>query len=157
MRGKQARLAFPSVQPKTPAMNFFKIVSAAHVWLYRSSGGKRGASMKGKDIVLLTTKGRKTGADRTVPVVSFVDSGDRVVIASKGGAPENPAWFLNLEKNPDVTVQLGPEIYRAKAVIADPAERDQLFKKAVAEMPQFGEYEKKTSRRIPVVRLVRTS
>lgn len=138
-------------------MNLFKIVTAVHVWLYRSSGGKRGASMKGKDIVLLTTKGRKTGADRTVPVVSFVDGTDRVVIASKGGAPEHPAWFLNLEKNPDVTVQLGPEIYRAKAVIPDSAERDRLFGKAVSEMPQFGEYEKKAKRVIPVVRLVRAA
>lgn len=138
-------------------MNLFQIVTAAHVWLYRSSGGRRGARIKGKDIVLLTTKGRKTGADRTVPVVSFVDGTDRIVIASKGGAPEHPAWFLNLEKNPDVTVQLGPEVYRAKAVVANPAERDRLFRKAVSEMPQFGEYEKKTSRVIPVVRLVRAA
>jgi deazaflavin-dependent oxidoreductase (nitroreductase family) len=138
-------------------MNLFKLVTAVHVWLYRSSGGKRGARMKGKDIVLLTTKGRKTGTDRTVPVVSFVDGMDRVVIASKGGAPKHPAWFLNLEKNPDVTVQLGPEIFQAKAVIADPAERDRLFKKAVSEMPQFAEYEKKTNRVIPVVRLVRAT
>jgi deazaflavin-dependent oxidoreductase (nitroreductase family) len=113
--------------------------------------------MKGKDIVLLTTKGRKTGADRTVPVVSFVDGQDRVVIASKGGVSEHSAWFFNLEKNPDVTVQLGPEIYRAKAVISDPTERDRLFQKAVSEMPQFGEYEKKTNRVIPVVRLVRAA
>jgi deazaflavin-dependent oxidoreductase (nitroreductase family) len=113
--------------------------------------------MKGKDIVLLTTRGRKTGVDRTVPVVSFVDGTDRIVIASKGGAPEHPAWFLNLEKNPDVTVQLGPEIFRAKAVVADPVERDRLYKLAVSEMPQFGEYEKKTNRKIPVVRLVRAS
>lgn len=138
-------------------MNLFKIMTGVHVWLYRSSGGKRGASMKGKDIVLLTTKGRKTGADRTVPVVSFVDGGDRIVIASKGGAPGHPAWFLNLEKNPEVTVQLGPEVYQARAVIPDRAERDRLYAKAVSEMPQFGEYEKKTSRVIPVVRLVRAN
>ena len=136
-------------------MNLFKIGNAAHVWLYRASGGKRGARMMGHDIVLLTTKGRKTGAERTVPVVSFVDGTDRIVIASKGGAPKHPAWFLNLEANPDVTVQLGPETYRAKAVIPDPAERDRLYQKAVSEMPQFGNYEKKTDRRIPVVRLVR--
>ncbi len=136
-------------------MNLFKIVSAAHVWLYRSSGGKRAARMKDHDIVLLTTKGRKTGADRTVPVVSFVDGTDRVVIASKGGALEHPAWFRNLEANPDVMVQVGPEKYRAKAKITESSERDRLYKKAVSEMPQFGQYEKKTDRTIPVVRLVR--
>lgn len=136
-------------------MNLFKIFNAAHVWLYRSSGGKRGARMKGHDIVLLTTKGRKTGAQRTVPVVSFVDGTDRIVIASKAGAPQHPAWFLNLEANPDVTVQLGPDSYRAKAVIPDRAERDRLYQRAVSEMPAFGNYEKKTDRVIPVVRLVR--
>lgn len=94
-------------------MNLFKLVTAVHVWMYRSSGGKRGARMKEHDIVLLTTKGRKTGAARTVPVVSFVDGTDRVVIASKGGAPEHPAWFLNLQANPDVTVQVGPETHQA--------------------------------------------
>src|ERR1041385_7695871 len=102
----------------------FKVVTAAHVWLYRSSGGKRGARMAGKDVVLLTTKGRKTGALRTVPVMSFVDGNDRVVVASKGGSPTHPAWFLNLEKNPDVTVHVGTDTYAAKAVIAEPSERE---------------------------------
>jgi deazaflavin-dependent oxidoreductase (nitroreductase family) len=133
----------------------FKAFSAAHVWLYRSSGGKRGSTMGGKPILLLTTTGRKTGEQRTVPVMTFEDGGDRFVVASKGGSPAHPAWFLNLEKNPDVTVQLGSDVYRAKAVITEPAERDRLFRKIVGEMPQFGEYEKKTTRVIPVVRLVR--
>lgn len=133
----------------------FKLVSAAHVWLYRSSGGKRGSKMLGKDIVLLTTTGRKSGVSRTVPVVSFVDGNDRIVIASKGGSPQHPAWFLNLQANPDVTVQLGPDVYRAKAVVTEPEERDRLFRRVVSEAPQFGEYEKKTTRVIPVVRLVR--
>ena len=135
----------------------FKAFSAAHVWLYRSSGGKRGGTMGGKPILLLTTTGRKTGERRTVPVMCFEDGGDRVVIASKGGSPAHPAWFLNLEKNPDVTVQVGSDVYPAKAVITEPTERDRLFRKVVGEMPQFGEYEKKTTRVIPVVRLVRAA
>lgn len=133
----------------------FKAVTAAHVFVYRSSGGRIGSRIRGKDLVLLTTKGRKTGAPRTVPLVSFVDGADRLVVASKGGSPEHPAWFLNLRANPDVTVELGPERYAAKAVVTEPEERDRLFGRIVSEAPQFGAYEKKTTRVIPVVRLVR--
>jgi len=133
----------------------FKAVSAIHVWIYRATGGKRGGTMGGNGILLLTTTGRKSGEARTVPVMSFEDGGDRLVVASKGGSPSHPAWFLNLEKNPDVTVQVGSDVYRAKAVITEPAERDRLYRKVVGEMPQFGGYEKKTTRVIPVVRLVK--
>jgi deazaflavin-dependent oxidoreductase (nitroreductase family) len=135
----------------------FKLVTTIHVWLYRSSGGKRGARMAGQDVVLLTTKGRKTGAERTVPVMSFADGADRVVVASAGGAPTDPAWFLNLQANPEVSVQLGPELYTAKAVVVEAQERERLWKKVVSEAPQFGGYEKKTSRLIPLVRLVRAA
>jgi F420H(2)-dependent quinone reductase len=135
----------------------FKVVTAIHVWLYRSSGGKRGARMANHDLVLLTTKGRKTGAQRTVPVMSFEDGSDRLVVASKGGAPQDPAWFLNLEADPSVSVQLGPEVYAAKAVVVDAQERERLWQKVVSEAPQFASYEKKTSRSIPIVRLVRAA
>ncbi len=135
----------------------FKLVTAFHVWLYRSSGGKRGARMANHDLVLLTTKGRKSGIQRDVVIVSFEDGADRVVVASKGGAPSDPAWFVNLKADPNVTVQLGPEVYAAKAVVVAPEERDRLWKKVVSEMPNFGEYEKKTTRVIPLVRLVRAA
>ena len=134
----------------------FKVVTAIHVWLYRSSGGKRGSSMGGNEVLLLTTTGRKTGEARTVPVMSFKDGSDRIVVASKGGSPAHPAWFLNLERNPDVTVQAGGEEYKARAVITPPEERDRLYRQVVGKMAQFGEYEKKTTRVIPVVRLVRS-
>jgi len=134
----------------------FKAVSAIHVWVYRASGGKRWAKMGDNPILLLTTKGRKTGENRTVPVMCFEDGGDRFVIASKGGSPSHPAWFRNLEKNPDVTVQVGSDVYGAKAVIADPEERSRLYRKAAGQMPQFDGYEKKTTRAIPVVRLIKS-
>jgi deazaflavin-dependent oxidoreductase (nitroreductase family) len=133
----------------------FKLVTKIHVWIYRSSGGKRAASMGGKDLVLLTTKGRKTGVERTVPLMCFPDGADRIVVGSKGGAPEDPAWLLNLKADPNVTVQLGPDVYRARAAIAEPAERDRLWAKVKSEAPQFAQYEKKTTRVIPIVRLVR--
>lgn len=133
----------------------FKLFTAIHVWLYRTSGGKRWAKMGGNGILLLTTKGRKTGEERTVPVMCFEDGGDCYVIASKGGSPTHPAWFLNLEKNSDVNVQVGSDVYRAKAVVTGAEERARLYEKAVGKMSQFGDYEKRTTRVIPVVRLVR--
>lgn len=135
----------------------WKLFNKTHVWLYRSSDGKRASKMAGKDVILLTTSGRKSGILRTVPVIGFEDGNDRVVVASKAGSPEHPAWFLNLETNPNVTVQVGSDVYRAKAVITSPEERARLWEKVVSEMPQFGSYEKKTSRLIPVVRLVRAA
>jgi deazaflavin-dependent oxidoreductase (nitroreductase family) len=135
----------------------WKLFNKTHVWLYRSSDGKRASKMAGQDVILLTTSGRKSGVERTVPVIGFEDGNDRVVVASKGGSPEHPAWFLNLKANPDVTVQVGSDVYRATAVITPPEERARLWKKVKSEMPQFGSYEKKTSRVIPIVRLIRAA
>jgi deazaflavin-dependent oxidoreductase (nitroreductase family) len=136
----------------------FKLFVRLHVWLYRSSGGKRGTTMRGRQLILLTTTGKKTGKQRTVPVVPFRDGGDMYVMASMGGAPQNPAWFNNLVANPDVGVQLGADTWRARAeVVPEGAERDRLWKAITTDMPGFGEYEKKTTRVIPVVKLVRVA
>jgi len=134
----------------------FKLFVKGHVWLYQSSGGRRGATMGGRKILLLTTTGSKTGKPRTVPVVPFFDGGETYVIASMGGAPEHPAWYKNLRANPEVGVQVGPDQWKARAVVVDEgADRDRLWNKIATEMPNFGEYQKKTTRVIPVVRLAR--
>jgi deazaflavin-dependent oxidoreductase (nitroreductase family) len=134
----------------------FKLFVKGHVWLYQSSGGRRGATMRGRKILLLTTTGSKTGKQRTVPVVPFFDGGETYVIASMGGAPEHPAWYKNLRANPEVGVQVGPDQWKARAVVVDEgADRDRLWNKIATEMPNFGEYQKKTTRVIPVVRLAR--
>jgi deazaflavin-dependent oxidoreductase (nitroreductase family) len=133
-----------------------KLFVKGHVWLYESSGGKRGGTMSGMKVLLLTTVGNKSGQPRTVPVVPFFDGGETYVIASMGGAPQHPAWYKNLSANPDVGVQLGSEKWRARAVVVDEgAERDRLWKGITDQMPNFGEYQKKTTRVIPVVRLAR--
>jgi len=133
-----------------------KLFVKGHVWLYQSSGGKRGATMQGRKILLLTTTGNKSGQSRTVPVVPFFEGGEAYVIASMGGAPEHPAWYKNLRANPEVGVQVGADQWKATAaVVAEGAERDRLWKKITEEMPNFGEYQKKTSRVIPVVRLAK--
>lgn len=134
----------------------FKLFVKGQVWLYQSSGGKRGSTLGGRKLVLLTTRGKKSGLQRTVPVVPWLDGDDMYVMASLAGAPQNPAWYLNLRADPDVGVQYGAEKWRAKAeVVPEGAERDRLWKDITAAMPNFGAYQKKTTRVIPVVKLVK--
>ena len=110
---------------------------------------------KGGSLLLLTSHGRKTGTERTNPL-AYTRDGDRyVVVASKGGAPTNPDWFGNLRADPRVTVEVGPERFAARATVAKGAERRRLYDAHAARMPAFNEYEKRTSREIPVVILER--
>jgi len=134
-----------------------KLFVKGHVWLYQSTDGRRGSTMQGRKILLLTTVGNKSGQPRTVPVVPFFEGNETYVIASMGGAPEHPAWYKNLLANPDVGVQVGAEKWRARAVAVEGPERDRLYKNISEQMPNFGEYQKKTSRVIPVVKLARQS
>jgi deazaflavin-dependent oxidoreductase (nitroreductase family) len=132
-----------------------KVFIGTHVRLYQLTKGRFGSKIGKLPVTLLTTTGRKTGRARTVPVASFEDQGDVVVIASFGGSPTHPAWFNNLTANPDVTVQVGDRVYRARAEVLTGADRDRLWKMVVEKAPNFGEYQKKTTREIPVVRLKR--
>lgn len=135
---------------------FFKLIVKLQVWLYQSSGGRRGSRMRGRQLVLLTTTGSKTGKQRTVPLVPFREGEQLYVMASLAGAPEHPAWFKNLRAKPDVEVQLGADKWRARAeIVPEGPERDRLWNAITAELPNFGDYQKKTTRVIPVVRLVR--
>jgi deazaflavin-dependent oxidoreductase (nitroreductase family) len=123
---------------------------------FRANGGKVGGNFAGANLVLLTTVGAKSGAERTTPVVYFND-GDRIyVIASAGGSTKHPAWYHNLVANPEITVEVGADKYNARAVpVTDDSERDRLYAQAVSQMPGFGEYEKTANRRIPVLHLER--
>ena len=123
---------------------------------FRANGGQIKEGMfKGSPIVLLTTKGAKTGAIHTTPLVHTRDGDRYVVIASKGGAPTNPEWYHNLVANPTVTVEVGPEKFEARATVAQGQERDRLFNAQAALMPGFATYQRNTTRRIPVVVLER--
>jgi deazaflavin-dependent oxidoreductase (nitroreductase family) len=109
----------------------------------------------GRSLLLLTTRGKKSGKERTNPL-AYTRDGDRIfVIASKGGAPSHPDWYQNLRANPKVTVEVGPERFEAKASVAKGAERRRLYDLQASHMPAFKEYEKRTSREIPVVVLKR--
>jgi deazaflavin-dependent oxidoreductase (nitroreductase family) len=114
-------------------------------------GDMSSGPFKGRPLLLLETTGAKSGQLRLNPLV-YTRDGDRyVVIASKGGAPTNPDWYHNLIANPECTVEVGPERFRARAVICVADERDRLYAAQAALMPNFAEYQRNTSRKIPVV------
>jgi deazaflavin-dependent oxidoreductase (nitroreductase family) len=124
---------------------------------FRANGGKIDSGMfAGTPLLLLTTTGAKSGERRTMPLAYTKDGDKYVVIASKGGAPTHPAWFHNLVTHPTVTVEIGPETFEAKASVPDGSERDRLYDAQAALMPNFAEYQRNTTRRIPVVVLERS-
>ena len=129
-----------------------------HVRRYRETGGEVGHDWKeGSTVLLLTTKGRKTGEPRTTPLI-YAQDGDRyVIVASKGGAPEHPGWYRNLAKNPDVELQVKDDVFPARARTAEGDERERLWRKANEVWPHYDEYAEKTDREIPVVVLERSS
>jgi deazaflavin-dependent oxidoreductase (nitroreductase family) len=120
---------------------------------FRANEGKVGGPFEGAPVLLLTSTGAKSGEPRTTPVV-YQRDGDRMVIfASKGGAPNNPAWYHNLRANPTATVEVGNDEVEVEAIVTGGDERERLFSKQKELMPQFAEYEHKTTRQIPVVAL----
>src|SRR3954451_21507895 len=122
---------------------------------FRAKNG-RGVSQFGDGLLLLTTRGAKSGKQHTTPL-AYTRDGDRiVVIASMGGAPKHPAWYHNILANPEVELEVGGEKFSARATpIPSGSERDRLYAAQVAVMPGFAEYEKATTRKIPVVVLKR--
>ncbi len=106
-------------------------------------------------MVLLTTTGARSGKPHTTPLVCLPEDDRVYVIASMAGAPKHPAWYHNLSANPAVTVERGTEKYSAKARIAQGPERDELYARQATLIPGFADYQKKTTRLIPVVELVR--
>ena len=120
---------------------------------FRSNEGKVGGYFAGRPMLLLHTKGRKTGLPRTNPVV-YLPDGDRfVIIASKGGAPKDPQWYRNLVADPNVEIEVGTRTIPVKAVVITGPERDELYARQVEKMPAFADYERKTERTIPVIAL----
>lgn len=123
---------------------------------FRANNGKTTGMFAEAPLVLITHTGAKSGERRTTPLVHTRDGDRIVIIASKGGAPTHPHWLLNMRANPDVTVELPGETFEATAAeVADDAERDRLYEAQAALMPNFTEYAKATSRKIPVLVLTR--
>jgi deazaflavin-dependent oxidoreductase (nitroreductase family) len=122
---------------------------------FRANKGRVGGMWEGRPLLLLTTTGAKSGQRRTSPVM-YLREGDRVYIfASKGGHPTNPDWYHNLLAHPEVTVEIGDESYTATAKPVTGQQRDDIYARWAKMYPQFGEYQEKTTRTIPVIELQR--
>jgi deazaflavin-dependent oxidoreductase (nitroreductase family) len=127
-----------------------------HVRRYIETDGEEGYIWRGGSrILLLTTTGRKSGKEHTMPLIFGEDGGSQVLVASRGGAPEHPGWYLNLEANPEVGVQVKADRFRARARTTEGEERERLWKAMNEIWPYYDEYQTKTTRQIPVVVLDR--
>ena len=127
-----------------------------HVERYVATDGDEGYNWKnGTTILLLTTKGRKTGEDRVMPLIYREIDGNPVIVASKGGAEEQPGWYVNLVADPNVKVQIKDDVFDATARTAEGEERERLWKLMADVWPDYDAYQTKTDREIPVVVLER--
>lgn len=124
---------------------------ADHIKTYTESGGRRGHRWHGVNTLLLTTRGRKTGKLRRTALIYGQDDDRYVVVASMGGAPKHPEWFLNLMADPQVSIQVGEEEFEAVATTATGNERSRLWKEMADIWPDYEKYQKRTNRQIPVV------
>lgn len=120
------------------------------VELFESSGGTEGTTLRGMPVIVLTTRGAKTGDIRKSPLMRVEHDGTYAVVASKGGAPENPVWYYNLVANPEVELQDGPSRWDMVAREVTGDEKKVWWDRAVAAYPDYAEYQQKTSRQIPV-------
>jgi deazaflavin-dependent oxidoreductase (nitroreductase family) len=118
---------------------------------FRANGGKLGGPFEGAPMLLLHTTGAKSGRERVNPLAYRADGDRLVVFGSKAGAPTHPDWYHNLVANPEATVEVGTETRRVKARVAQGAEHDRLWAEQKERVPGFADYERKTTRRIPVV------
>jgi deazaflavin-dependent oxidoreductase (nitroreductase family) len=140
-------------QPNEKAMREFndKLIEE-----FRANGGKvLSGPFVGAPLLLLTTTGAKSGRSTTTPLVYTRDGARIVIIASKAGAPKHPAWYHNLKAHPTPTIELGKEKFQAKAIITTDPERKRLFDAQAKAMPAFADYQKATTRQIPVIVLER--
>ncbi len=128
-----------------------RVATKLHMFVYRVTGGRLGGRMVGAPVLLLTTTGRKTGKQRTIPLLYLEDGENLIVVASNGGTPRHPAWWLNLRADPEATVEAGRRELRVRAEEANPEEKERLWPKLVAMYGPYESYRRRTDREIPVV------
>jgi deazaflavin-dependent oxidoreductase (nitroreductase family) len=136
-------------------MNVDDLHGQNHVERYRETDGAEGHEWRGTQTLLLTTKGRKSGEPRTTPLIYGRNDGNVMVVASKGGSDAPPAWYRNLEADPEVEVQIKGERFHARARNATPDEKPELWRRMTKEWPDYDSYQESTDREIPVVLLER--
>ena len=120
---------------------------------FRANDGKVGGRFEGKTLLILHTTGAKSGKEHITPAAYIRDGENYVVIASKGGAPDNPDWYYNILAHPRLTVEVGTATFQVDAKVAEEPERTRLYNKMVEMMPGFDDYRRKTDRVIPVIEL----
>jgi F420H(2)-dependent quinone reductase len=130
-----------------------KWATKLHASLFRATDGRIGGRLVGSPVLLLVTTGRKSGLRRTTPLLYLEDGGRYVIVASNGGAPKHPVWWLNLEANPEAAVEVGGRKIPVRATEAGGEEKRRLWKRLVGMYPSYEAYQKKTDREIPVVLL----
>ena len=129
-----------------------------HVEVYLETDGEVGHEWRNDtSVLILTTKGRKSGEERLNALIYGMAGDDPMIVASKGGNPQHPAWYLNLRDNPNVEVQIRGDKFDATARDATPEERPELWKQMVQEWPDYDNYQQRTDREIPIVILERTN
>lgn len=126
-----------------------------HTQKYKETGGQTGHDWQGTQVLLLTTTGRKSGEPRELPLIYGKSGDDYLIVASKGGADAPPAWYLNLEADPRVELQVRDERFPARARVATPEEKAEMWKTMTVEWPAYDEYQTKTEREIPIIVLER--
>ena len=129
----------------------YSLLNEDHVKAYRETDGETGYLWNGVPILLLTSTGRRTGEPRTTPLIFARDGDDFLVVASMGGAPQHPKWYLNLEANPKAEVQVKAERIPVTARTATPDEKPRLWDIVRAQWPNYDVYQSRTERDIPVV------
>jgi deazaflavin-dependent oxidoreductase (nitroreductase family) len=130
-----------------------RMMMALQVSIYRLTGGKVSGQMRGFKLLLLTTKGRKSGKARTTPLGCFDREDGYLVVASNAGQPTNPAWYYNLKNDPQVTVQVLDKVMPATAEVLSGEARTQAWRQVIATAPSYANYETRTTREIPVILL----
>ncbi len=144
-------------KPLTPTQErigtaVIKPMSRITVWLYRLTGGKIGGRwLGGAPVLLLTTIGRKSGRPRATPLLYLRDGEHVVIVASKGGMSHHPLWYMNLEANPEVEIEIGPERTKMAARRATDPEKAALWPRLVEMYRDFDDYQARTERNIPVI------
>lgn len=129
----------------------WNVMTRVHGFVYRRSGGRIGGKMAGAPILLLDHVGRRSGRHRTNPLIYLRDGEQFVIVASKGGIDEHPAWYLNLMANPDTAIEVDGQKIRVLARKADAAEKDRLWPRLVEVYGSYAGYQARTDRDIPVV------
>lgn len=136
------------------AKTIMKLMSRVNTWVYEKTDGKIGGKfLRGAPVALLTTTGRKSGLERTTPLLYLKEDETIVVVASQGGRDGHPLWYLNLLENPEVKVQIEGDIFLRQARTADPDEKRRIWPKLVEMYQDFDDYQSWTEREIPVVLL----